>query len=437
MTKVTEKDEKTLLSRDRRNFFKRSAYSVSAVVASSVLAPIEVLATDDPNIVNHTKWGTTLGDELNKHPYGIPSLYEHNVVRRTSALLSSGGDMHAAVSMSPLHELEGIITPNGLHFTRTHNGVAHIDPNKYRLMIHGFVDKPLVLTLDELKKYPSESRIMFLECPANGAAEWKGPQFNSLQFVKGMMSNTEWTGVRLKVILDQIGLKPTAKWMLAEGSDGSEMGRSIPVEKVLDDAMVVWAQNGEALRPEQGYPVRLILPGWEANMAVKWLKRLEFSDKPWYAKEETSKYTVLTKSGKAIQHFYPLEVNSIITSPCPEKPWKDLKKGDIVEIEGIAWSGHGTIKVVDITFDGGKSWVEANLKGLVLPKSWTRFSYIYKYEGKPLLLASRSVDDSDNVQPTVNEEKAVIGVEGVYHRNSICTWEVKANGEVNNVQIRS
>ena len=437
MTKVTEKDEKTLLSRDRRNFFKRSAYSVSAVVASSVLAPIEVLATDDPNIVNHTKWGTTLGDELNKHPYGIPSLYEHNVVRRTSALLSSGGDMHAAVSMSPLHELEGIITPNGLHFTRTHNGVAHIDPNKYRLMIHGFVDKPLVLTLDELKKYPSESRIMFLECPANGAAEWKGPQFNSLQFVKGMMSNTEWTGVRLKVILDQIGLKPTAKWMLAEGSDGSEMGRSIPVEKVLDDAMVVWAQNGEALRPEQGYPVRLILPGWEANMAVKWLKRLEFSDKPWYAKEETSKYTVLTKSGKAIQHFYPLEVNSIITSPCPEKPWKDLKKGDIVEIEGIAWSGHGTIKVVDITFDGGKNWIEANLKGLVLAKSWTRFSYIYKYEGKPLLLASRAVDDSDNVQPTVNEEKAVIGVEGVYHRNSICTWEVKANGEVNNVQIRS
>jgi sulfane dehydrogenase subunit SoxC len=145
----------------------------------------------------------------------------------------------------------------------------------------------------------------------------------------------------------------------------------------------------------------------------------------------------LTKSGKAIQHFYPLETNSIITSPCPEKPWTDLKIGDLVEIEGIAWSGHGTIKLVDITFDGGKNWVEANLKGLILPKSWVRFSYMYKYEGKHLLLASRSVDDTGNVQPTVNQEKKVIGVEGVYHRNSICTWEVKSNGEVHNVQVRS
>ncbi len=433
MSKTLDTEE--LVSVSRRNFFRKTA-SVSTIAAAAVLAPSTILA-DDENIMHHPKWGTTLGDELNKHPYGIPSKYEHNVVRRTSSLMSSAGDMHAAVSMSPLHELEGIITPNGLHFTRTHNGVAHVDPNKYRLMIHGLVEKPIVLTLEQLKKYPSESRIHFLECPANGAAEWKGPQFNSLQFVKGMMSNSEWTGVRVKTILDELGLKPEAKWMLAEGSDGSEMGRTIPVEKVLDDAMIVWAQNGEALRPEQGYPVRLLLPGWEANLCVKWLKRLEFGTKPWYAKEETSKYTVLTKTGKAIQHFYPLEVNSIITSPCPEKPWTDLKKGDLVEIEGLAWSGHGTITHVDITFDGGKNWVEASLKGLVLPKSWTRFSYMYKYEGKELLLASRSVDDSDNVQPTVNQEKAIIGVEGVYHRNSICTWEVKANGEVNNVQIRS
>ena len=433
MSKTLDTEE--LVSVSRRNFFRKTA-SVSTIAAAAVLAPSTILA-DDENIMHHPKWGTTLGDELNKHPYGIPSKYEHNVVRRTSSLMSSAGDMHAAVSMSPLHELEGIITPNGLHFTRTHNGVAHVDPNKYRLMIHGLVEKPIVLTLEQLKKYPSESRIHFLECPANGAAEWKGPQFNSLQFVKGMMSNSEWTGVRVKTILDELGLKPEAKWMLAEGSDGSEMGRTIPVEKVLDDAMIVWAQNGEALRPEQGYPVRLLLPGWEANLCVKWLKRLEFSDKPWYAKEETSKYTVLTKTGKAIQHFYPLEVNSIVTSPCPEKPWTDLKKGDLVEIEGLAWSGHGTITHVDLTFDGGRNWVEASLKGLVLPKSWTRFSYMYKYEGKELLLASRAVDDSDNVQPTVNQEKAVIGVEGVYHRNSICTWEVKANGEVHNVQIRS
>ncbi|MDD5157673.1 sulfite dehydrogenase [Sulfurimonas sp.] len=440
MSKISENSLETTTNAEqssRREFFKRTAaYSVSAIAAASILAPAKLLA-DDENIVHHTKWGTTLGDELNKHPYGIPSAYEHNVVRRTSSLMSSAGDMHAAVSMSPIHELSGIITPNGLHFTRTHNGVAHVDPNKYRLMIHGLVEKPIVLTLEQLKKYPSESRILFMECPANGAAEWKGPQFNSLQFVKGMMSNAEWTGVRLSVILDELGLKPTAKWMLAEGSDGSEMSRTIPVEKVLDDAMIVYAQNGEALRPEQGYPVRLMLPGWEANLCIKYLKRLEFGAEPWYCKEETSKYTVLTKDGRAIQHFYPLEVNSIITSPCPEKPWSDLKKGDLVEIEGLAWSGHGTIKTVDISFDGGQNYVEANLKGLILPKSWTRFSYMYKYEGKPLLLQSRAIDDAGFVQPSVTQEKDIIGVEGVYHRNSICTWEVRQDGSVHNVQVRT
>jgi sulfane dehydrogenase subunit SoxC len=419
----------------RREFFKKTA-TVSAVAATSILAPTTLLA-DDKNITHHTKWGSSLGDEVNKNPYGVPSQYEHNTVRRTSALMSSAGDMHAAISMTPLHELSGIITPNGLHFTRTHNGVAHIDPNKYRLMIHGLVEKPIVLTLEQLKKYPSESRILVLECPSNSAAEWKGPQFGTLQFVKGMMSCAEWTGVRLKTILDDLGLKPEAKWMLAEGSDGSEMSRTVPIEKVLDDAMIVWGQNGEALRDEQGYPVRLMLPGWEANLCVKWLKRLEFGDKPWYAKEETSKYTALTASGKAIQHFYANEVNSIITSPCPEKDWKDLEKGDLVEIEGLAWTGHGTIKGVDISFDGGKNWTEAHLKGLVLPKAWTRFSYMYKYEGKALLLQSRSYDDSDNVQPTVNQEKAVVGVEGVYHRNAIITWQVTDMGEVNNVQVRS
>lgn len=433
MNKTLKEEESNSVS--RREFFKKTA-SVSAVAATGILAPSTVFA-DDENIMHHTEWGTSLGDEVNKNPYGVPSLYEHNVVRRTSPLMSSAGDMHAAISMTPLHEQKGIITPNGLHFTRTHNGVAHVDPTKFRLMIHGLVEKPIVLTLEQLKRYPSESRILVLECPSNSAAEWKGPQFGTLQMVKGMMACAEWTGVRLKTILDELGLKPEAKWMLAEGSDGSEMSRTLPIEKVLDDVMIVWGQNGEALRPEQGYPVRLMAPGWEANLCVKWLKRLEFGDKPWYAKEETSKYTALTASGKAIQHFYANEVNSVITSPCPEVDWKDLEKGDLVEIEGLAWTGHGTIKGVDISFDGGKNWVEANLKGLVLPKAWTRFSYMYKYEGKPLLLQSRSYDDSNNVQPTVNQEKAVVGVEGVYHRNAIITWSVSDMGEVSNVQIRS
>ncbi len=419
----------------RRDFFKKTAiYSAGALSAASVLAPMSARA-DDPAIINEAPWGQKLGDPVDKNLYGIPSAYEHNNIRRTHELFSSG-DAHASVSMCPIHESEGIITPNGLFFVRDHGGTAHVNPNEWRLMIHGKVKKEIVLTLEDLKKYPSETRTYFIECPANGSPEWRGPQFNSLQFMKGLMSAAQWTGVMLKTILEDLGLEKDAVWMLAEGSDNASNPRSIPVDKALDDIMVVWGQNGEALRPEQGYPVRLVVPGWEGNLNTKWLRRLEFSDKPWHSKEETSKYTMLQKSGKAIRYFWVNEVNSVITSPCPEKPWTHLKKGEMVEIEGIAWSGHGTIKGVDISFDGGDNWVEAKLKGLVLPKSWTRFSYIVKWDGKPMILASRSYDDFGNVQPTIDEETSAVGVESVYHRNAIVTWEITSKGECNNVQIR-
>ncbi len=431
---TNEQESKKLESAGRRDFFKKTA-SVSAVAAAGIVAPSALLA-DDPAIMEEKPWGTSLGDPVTKNRYGIPSAYEHNNIRRNTKLLSSG-NWQASIAMCPIHESMGIITPNGLFFSRAHGGVAHIDPNEHRLMIHGLVEKPLVLTMDQLKRYPSVTRTHFIECPANGGPEWRGPQFNSVQFAKGMMSCAEWTGVYLKTILKDLGLKPDARWMLAEGADSSHMGRTVPIDKVLDDAMVVWGQNGEALRPEQGYPIRLLLPGWEGNLCVKWLCRLEFASEPFYAKEETAKYTALKPDGKAIQHFYALEVNSIITSPCPEKPWTDLKKGDLVEIQGLAWSGQGTIEGVDISFDGGKNWTEAKLKGLVLPKSWTRFSYMYKYEGKPLLLSSRARDDAGHIQPTVKHEREVMGVESVYHRNGIATWEVTAKGEVNNVQVLS
>ncbi len=443
MTKISlfSKEKKNFSSeakeiKSRRDFFKKAAtLSIGAVSAATVLSPIKVKA-DDAAIMEEQPWATALGDPVTKNRYGMPSPYEHNNLRRNMKLLQSG-NWQASIAMCPIHESMGNITPNGLFFSRAHGGIAQIDPNKHRLMIHGLVKKPIILTMDELKRYPSVSRIHFIECPANGGPEWRGPQFNSVQFAKGMMSCAEWTGVYLKTILKDLGLSPKAKWMLAEGGDSSHMGRTIPIDKVLDDAMVVWGQNGEALRPEQGYPIRLLVPGWEGNLCVKWLARLEFGDKPWYAKEETAKYTALKKTGKAIQHFYALEVNSVITSPCPEKPWTDLKKGQLVEIEGLAWSGMGTVKGVDISFDGGKNWVQADLKGLVLPKAWTRFSYVYKYEGKPLLLSSRAYDDGGHVQPTVKHERDVMGVESVYHRNGIQTWEVTAKGEVNNVQVLS
>jgi sulfane dehydrogenase subunit SoxC len=433
----TLSNDKSLNESNRRDFFKKTAaFSMTALAGTSLLSATDALA-DDPAIMHHVPWGQKLGDPVTKNRYGIPSAYEHNNIRRNTKLLASG-NFQASIAVCPLHESEGIITPNGLFFSRSHGGTAHIDPSMFRLMIHGLVEKDIVLTLDQLKRYPRVTRTHFIECPANGGQEWRGPQFNSLQFAKGFMSSAEWTGVYIKTILEDLGLKPDARWMLAEGSDNSEMGRTIPIDKVLDDAMLVWGQNGEALRPEQGYPVRLLVPGWEGNLCVKWLKRLEFASEPFYCKEETAKYTALKKTGKAIQHFYANEVNSTVVSPSPEKPWTDLKDGDLIEIEGLAWSGMGTITGVDLSFDGGRNYVEAQLKGLVLPKSWTRWSYMHTYKkGEVLLLTSRAMDDAGYIQPTVDEETGMLGVEGVYHRNGVETWEVTAEGEVNHVQIRS
>ena len=430
---MDNKSKKDLELSDRREFFRKTAaLSVTALAGTSLMA-----SEDDPAIMHHVPWGQTWGDPVTKNRYGVPSAYEHNNTRRNTKLLASG-NYRASIAVTPIHESTGIITPNGLFFSRAHGGTAHVDPKEFRLMIHGLVEKDIVLTLDQLKRYPKVTRTHFIECPANGGQEWRGPQFNSLQFAKGFMSCAEWTGVYIKTILEDLGLKPEALWMLAEGSDNSEMGRTVPIDKVLDDAMIVWGQNGEALRPEQGYPARLLLPGWEGNLCVKWLKRLEFAAEPWYCKEETSKYTALKPTGKAVQHFYANEVNSTVVSPSPEIPWTDLKDGDLVEIEGLAWSGMGTITGVDLSFDGGKNYVEAKLKGLVLPKCWTRWSYMHTYKkGETLLLTSRAMDDAGYIQPTVDEEVSIMGVESVYHRNGVETWEVTATGEVNHVQLRS
>jgi len=435
----SKKSQEDLEVSSRRDFFKKTAaISVTALGASSLLASSGSEGEGDENILHHVPWGQTWGDPVTKNLYGMPSPYEHNVTRRNTKLLASG-NFRASIAVTPIQESQGIITPNGLFFSRSHGGTAYVDPNKYRLMIHGLVKKPIVLTLEELKRYPSVTRIHFIECPANGGQEWRGPQFNSVQFAKGFMSSAEWTGVYIKDLIKDLGVDmEKAQWMLAEGSDNSEMGRTVPMDKVLDDAMLVWGQNGEALRPEQGYPVRLLLPGWEGNLCVKWLKRLEFAAEPWYCKEETSKYTDLRKDGKAIQHFYANEVNSTVTHPSPEIPWTNLPDGAMVEIEGLAWSGMGTITRVDLSLDGGKTYKQAKLKGLVLPKSWTRWSFMHKYKkGETLLLTSRAIDDAGYIQPTIDQEVSQIGVEAVYHRNAVETWEVGPDGQVNHVQVRT
>ncbi len=413
---------------ERRKFIK-NALTLFGGMGVAAAAPGVMAASSNlpPNVPS---WSRSLGKPVLTNPYGKPSPFEKNVKRRTVEWLTP--DNIASVTFTPLQDLKGIITPNGLVFERYHGGMQTINPDEYRLMIHGLVDRPIIFTLDDLKRFPSVSEIKFLECPANGGMEWRGPQMTGVQFTHGMLSCCEWTGVRLSTLLAEVGVKTKGKWVLAEGADGSGLARSIPMDKALDDAIVVYAQNGEALRPEQGYPVRLINPGWEGNTCVKWLRRLEVGDQPWYLREETSKYTDLLPSGKAREFSFVQEGNSVITSPSPEKPWK---KHGWYEVEGLAWSGRGLIKHVDVSLDGGVSWRKANLKGLVLPKALTRFSLMVKWEGQPLLLQSRSIDETGYVQPSIGQLRKARGVNSIYHNNSIHSWELKEDGSVHNVQI--
>tara|TARA_R110002074_G_scaffold228259_2_gene399858 strand:+ start:53493 stop:54803 length:1311 start_codon:yes stop_codon:yes gene_type:complete len=414
-------------SASRRNFLKKGVkYSTGLVAAAATGNAIS--GNLPPNVPS---WSKTLGTGVVSTPYGVPSKFEANVIRRTVPWLTA--DKISSISMSPIQELKGIITPNGLFFERYHSGTPTINPEDHRLMIHGLVDNPLILTMDDLTRFPSESVINFLECPANGGMEWRGPQMEALQFTHGMVSCCEWTGVRLSTLLEEVGVKEEGKWILAEGADGAGMSRSIPLEKALDDTLVVYAQNGEKLRPEQGYPVRLFNPGWEGNTSVKWLRRLEIGDKPWHHREETSKYTDLMPDGRARRFSYEQEANSVITSPCPENPWS--AKG-FYQIEGLAWSGRGKIKHVDISIDGGVSWRPAKLKGLVLSKSFTRFSLPFKWNGAPGLLQSRAIDETGYVQPTLAQLREIRGVNSIYHKNSIHTWQLSSDGGVKNVQLK-
>lgn len=420
-----------LLTPSRRTFLKRSA----AVGGMTMLAGAgvgEAMAAGDDNLPpNVPEWMKTLGSSVTAHPYGMPSQYEKNVIRRNVGWLTATEE--SSINFTPIHELDGIITPNGLCFERHHGGAPDIDPDQHRLMIHGLVDRPLIFTMDDLMRFPSVSRIHFIECPANGGMEWKGAQMDGVQFSHGMVHCCEWTGVKLSTLLAEVGLQKSAKWLLAEGADAAAMTRSIPLEKALDDVIVCYSQNGERIRVENGYPLRLLVPGWEGNVNVKWLRRIKVGDQPWHHREETSKYTDLMPNGIARQFTFVQEANSVITSPCPEKPLKHGK--GFYEIRGLAWSGHGKIKKVDVSTDGGNNWHTADLQTPVLSRALTRFRFPLQWDGRPMLLQSRAMDETGYVQPTIEALRAVRGVNSIYHKNSIHTWRVKPDGEVENVQI--
>jgi sulfane dehydrogenase subunit SoxC len=340
-----------------------------------------------------------------------------------------GNPAVTASSRTPIGQLQGIITPADLHFERHHAGVPAIDPDRYELLIHGMVDRPMTFTLDDLKRFPAESRIGFVECSGNGGAAYSrdAPRERSPGQIDGLLSTSEWSGVALSTLLREVGISPDASWLLAEGGDAAVMSRSIPVEKALDDAMIAYGQNGEAIRPSQGYPARLHLPGWEGNAQVKWIRRLEASDRPSMTREETSKYTDPLANGTARQFSLVMDAKSTITFPAfpfilPESGWW--------EIRGLAWSGRGKITRVEVSTDGGGSWVPAQLQEPVLSKCTTRFRHVWNWDGNEALLMSRAIDETGYVQPDLETLIAARGPGTSYHYNHIRPWRVESDGRV-------
>jgi sulfane dehydrogenase subunit SoxC len=330
-------------------------------------------------------------------------------------------------SLTPIHELTGTLTPSDLVFERHHSGVPAIDPTKYKLLVHGFVDRAMTFTLDDLERFPSVSRVHFLECSGNGRSAYRDPKPDlTPQIVDGMMSNGEWTGVPLAMILRETGMRSSATWLLAEGGDAAKVSRSIPMEKAMDDAIVAYAFNGEALRPANGYPARLLLPGFEGNTCIKWLRRIKLIDQPNMSKDETSKYTDPLLGGKARQFSFVMEVKSIITAPAHpkrvERGWH--------EITGLAWSGRGKIARVEVSTDGGRSWTAAELQDPVLPKAHTRFRLMWEWKGQPASLMSRATDDTGSTQPTRAVFETTRGKGTDYHYNYIRAWNVERDGQV-------
>ncbi|MDD5036214.1 MAG: sulfite dehydrogenase [Methylococcaceae bacterium] len=402
---------------DRRLFLQRGlAFGTAALVGK------EALAGD----LERAAWMNKAGDTFSH--YGQPSPHEKAIIRWISNNPAMPGN---GVSWTPLQQLAGTITPSGLHFERHHNGVPSIDPAQHRLLVHGLVRNPIFLNLDQLHRYPMVSRVGFIECGGNSSVGWhEEPTQAALGNLHGLVSCSEWTGVPLSVLLEEAGLKTEAHWLIAEGADAAAMNVSIPVEKALDDALLALYQNGEPLRPENGYPLRLLLPGWEGVTQVKWLRRLEAADQPVMARNETAKYTELQADGKARQFTFIMEAKSVITHP---SPGHRLQGTGLYQISGLAWSGRGKIKQVEVSADGGKSWGEAQLQEPVLSKSFTRFRIPWRWDGSAMVLKSRATDETGYVQPERNQLIAERGRNGYFHYNAQVAWGVEPDGSLRHV----
>ena len=412
---------------NRRRFLRQSAGLMAAGAAAFILPPARAEQTasqHDPMRVPGAL----------PRPYGDRSPFEKQQrLGGAGPGAPHGWGANASNnynSLTPLQDLHGIITPSSLHFERHHNGVPAIDPTQHRLLIHGLVETPLIFTIEELERLPSVSRLAFLECSGNTWDGWKDAQDFSVQDTHGLTSTSEWTGVKLSTLLEAAGMRRDASWMLAEGSDAAGLDRSVPLtSEVLQEAMVCYGQNGEALRPEQGYPLRLLLPGFEGNINVKWLRRLKLGSAPFMTRWETAKYTDLMPDGKAYQFTLVMEAKSVITYPSGRQR---IHPG-VHEISGLAWSGRGRVTKVDVSADGGRTWQEARLQEPVLPKCHTRFRFPWRWNGQEALLQSRCVDETGYVQPSRDALVKVRGTNSIYHYNAIQSWKVERDGLVRNI----
>ncbi len=403
---------------DRRVFLEKGlVFSIAALTSESLLA-----SKND----HRQPWMQKPGDTFSN--YGQPSPHERKTIRWTMANRDAPGN---GVSWTPIHDLEGTITPNGLHFERHHNGVPQIDPKQHQLLIHGSVKAPLLFDMDALLHYPMTSTLCFIECGGNSNAGWRDKPIQTVAgYFHGMASCSEWTGIPLRILLDEVEVKSQAKWIIAEGADASIMNVSIPLDKAMDDCILAIYQNGERIRPENGYPLRLVVPGWEGVLNVKWLRRLHISNKPTMSRNETSKYTELLPSGKARQFTFVMDAKSIITRP--SYGYKLDYRG-LYQISGLAWSGRGKIIKVEVSADGGKTWAEAELQEPVLAKCFTRFRIPWNWNGDKAILKSRAIDETGYVQPERNELLSKTGKHSYFHYNAIVSWEVSNTGKISHV----
>lgn len=420
----------------RRDFVRGAFAAALAGVAAPTAWAQAQPAAGDPAILELPPHSTGLGQAVVTDGYGKPSQYERNVQRRQSPGLTQTAQ--ASVSFAPLQSLFGIVTPSGLHFERHHQGWWDLDPSKHRLMLNGsdekMLKKPMVFTMDEIMRLPSVSRFHFIECGANTGMEWGNVAVPTCQYTHGMLSCSEFTGVPLKVLLDMAGADyKRGRYVLAEGADGSSMTRTIPMELIENgEVFVAYGQNGEMLRPEQGYPLRLVVPGAQGVSWVKYLRRIEVGDQPYGAKDEAVHYVDLMPDGRHRQYSSTQECKSIITTPSGGQVLLDQ---GYYQISGLAWSGRGKVSRVDVSVDGGRNWKTARLQEPVMSKCLTRFSIDWVWDGKPALVQSRAMDETGYVQPSYRQLRAVRGTRSIYHNNAIQTWLVQESGEVKNVQL--